>query len=123
MYKLFADTEIETDLETLEKRLQESIQGGHPELARMSGHIIFSGGKRIRPALGIMVYKAMGGKSVDNLIPISVALELIHTATLIHDDIIDSSSLRRVAPSVHKMFGREKALITGDFLFAKAYGM
>jgi geranylgeranyl pyrophosphate synthase len=123
VYKLLADTEIETDLETLEKRLQESIQGGHPELARMSGHIIFSGGKRLRPALGIMVYKALGGRAVDSLIPVSVALELIHTATLIHDDIIDSSSLRRGAPSVHQMFGKEKALITGDFLFAKAYGM
>jgi geranylgeranyl pyrophosphate synthase len=120
---MVSGTDIEKDLERLEEKLQESIQGGHPELARMSGHIIFSGGKRFRPALGLTVFKAMGGRSIESLIPVAVALELIHTATLIHDDIIDSSSLRRGAPSVHKMFGIEKAMVTGDFLFARAYGL
>ena len=96
MMSLFAGTDVEKDLERLEKRLQESIQGSHSELSRMSGHIIFSGGKRIRPAVGITVFKALGGKAIDSMIPVTVALELIHTATLIHDDIIDASTLRRV---------------------------
>ena len=123
MQDIFEGTEIQKDLVRLEGHLQEAIQGGHPELARMSGHIIFSGGKRLRPAVGLAIYRALGGRTAEALIPVTVAIELIHTATLIHDDIIDSSLMRRGAPSVHKMFGTNKALVTGDFLFAKAYGL
>lgn len=83
-------------------------------------HIIDAGGKRLRPYLVLKSCKLVGGKEED-AIPTAAALELLHTFTLIHDDIIDEDEKRRGLPTVHTQWGVPTAIVTGDFLFAKVY--
>ncbi|MCA9944948.1 MAG: polyprenyl synthetase family protein, partial [Anaerolineales bacterium] len=86
-------------------------------------HIINSGGKRVRPQLGILAYLAAGGQELQQAIPMSAAIEMVHTATLVHDDINDHSLTRRGQITVHARWGRTFALLAGDYLFAKVYEM
>jgi geranylgeranyl pyrophosphate synthase len=86
-------------------------------------HIIESGGKRLRPQLGILAYLAAGGQNVQHVIPMSAAIEMVHTATLVHDDINDHSLTRRGQITVHARWGRTFALLAGDYLFTKVYEM
>jgi geranylgeranyl pyrophosphate synthase len=123
MHEIIKGTDVERDLEKLEDILQEAIKSEEPELSRMSGHILFSGGRRIRPTVGIVVYKATWGRSVEEFLPVTAALELIHTANLIHEDLIYKAPTHRGAPSMHKMFGKNESIVTADFLYAKAFGL
>ncbi len=86
-------------------------------------HIIDAGGKRLRPRLLFHSFQAAGGRDLHDALPLGVAIELIHTATLVHDDINDHSALRRGRPTVNARWGRTIALLTGDFLFARAYAL
>ncbi len=81
------------------------------------------GGKRIRPILAITSFEATGGKDVDKILPIACGLELIHTYSLIHDDLpsMDNDDYRRGKASAHKEFGEAMAILSGDGLFAYAY--
>lgn len=92
-------------------------------LADASRHIIQSGGKRIRPQVAILSYLAAGGDDVERVADAAAALEMVHTATLVHDDINDHSMLRRGKASVHARWGRTFALLAGDYMFAKVYQM
>jgi len=114
-------TDIEKDLVRLEDILQGAIQDEEPLLSRMSGHILFSEGRRIRPAIGLTVYKACWGQNVAEVLPVTAALELVHTASLIHEDLIHKAPTHMGAPSLHRMFGKNEAIITADYLFAKAF--
>ena len=94
---------------------------GEPELLyRAARHIIGAGGKRLRPYLVLKSCKIVGGREED-AIPTAAALELLHTFTLIHDDIMDKDEKRRGAPTVHNQWGIPIAIVTGDLLFAKVY--
>jgi geranylgeranyl pyrophosphate synthase len=88
-----------------------------------SAHTIVAGGKRLRPRLALLAYLAAGGEDLAQVVPAAAALELVHTATLVHDDINDHSLTRRGAATVHARWGRTFALLTGDYLFAKVYEM
>jgi geranylgeranyl pyrophosphate synthase len=90
-------------------------------LQEASTHILGSGGKLIRPRVVLLAYLAAGGKAVQKAIPLAAAIELVHTATLVHDDINDHSPTRRGKIAVHAKFGRTFALLTGDYLFTKVY--
>ncbi|HWP59464.1 MAG TPA: polyprenyl synthetase family protein [Candidatus Acidoferrales bacterium] len=90
-------------------------------LTEISSHLIHSGGKRIRPVISLLAFKGCGGKKLADIIDIATALELIHTATLLHDDIIDGAEIRRGKESAFKRFGLKATLVTGDFLFIKAF--
>ncbi len=79
-----------------------------------------AGGKRLRPIIAMLACEAVGGKR-ENTIPFGVALEIIHTFTLVHDDMMDKDEIRRGMPSVHKKFGEATAILAGDALFAKAF--
>jgi len=83
-------------------------------------HIIDAGGKRLRPYLVLKSCKLVGGREED-AIPTAAAVELLHTFTLIHDDIIDEDEKRRGLPTVHTRWGVPTAIVTGDLLFAKVY--
>ncbi len=89
-------------------------------LYRAARHIIDAGGKRLRPYLVLKSCKLVGGREED-AIPTAAALELLHTFTLIHDDIIDEDEKRRGLPTVHAEWGMPTAIVTGDLLFAKVY--
>ena len=86
-----------------------------------SRHILDAGGKRIRPRLLLLTYLALGGRELELAAKPAAAIELMHTASVVHDDINDHGLLRRGAPSVNALWGRTFALLTGDFLFTAVY--
>lgn len=90
-------------------------------LADASRHILSAGGKRLRPRLVLLSYQAAGGHDLGQAVPLAAAVEVIHTATLVHDDINDHGTLRRGRETVNARWGRTFALLTGDFMFTKAY--
>jgi geranylgeranyl diphosphate synthase type I len=89
-------------------------------LYRAARHIIDAGGKRLRPFMVLKCCKLVGGRKED-AIPTAAALELLHTFTLIHDDIMDNDPKRRGVPTVHTQWGMPIAIVAGDLLFAKVY--
>ncbi len=90
-------------------------------LRQASRHILDAGGKRIRPRLLLLCYLAAGGRDLAAVAKPAAAVELMHTASVVHDDINDHGILRRGRPSVNALWGRTFALLTGDFLFTAVY--
>ncbi|GAI29418.1 unnamed protein product, partial [marine sediment metagenome] len=88
-------------------------------LSTLLEHSLQSNGKRIRPALTLLSGKFYD-YNLDYLLPMAAAVELMHTATLVHDDAIDNSLVRRSRPTINKLWGEEKAVLLGDYLFAEA---
>ncbi|RAP52693.1 MAG: serralysin [Methanosphaera sp. SHI613] len=109
-YSVDVDKEIEQALSTLEP----------DSLKDSSSHLIKAGGKKFRPALVVLSCQAVGGET-DKALKTAAALELIHTFSLIHDDIMDNDDTRRGMKAVHKVWGEPLAILAGDTLFAKAY--
>jgi geranylgeranyl pyrophosphate synthase len=113
--------QIERELVAIEEQLKAIVCSEVSLLQDASQHIIASGGKRIRPRLTMLAYLAAGGKDLSAVLPLAAAVELVHTATLVHDDINDHSQTRRGKITVHARWGRTFALLTGDYLFSKVY--
>lgn len=109
------------ELDLVEQNLTRSIRSSEHTLTDISSHLIHGGGKRIRPLVTVLAFKVFGGKRVDDIVDIATAIELIHTATLLHDDIIDGGEIRRGKDSAYKKFGLKATLVAGDFLFIKAF--
>src|SRR5258706_3182842 len=102
--------------------LLKSIVNSDVDVLREAGrHILEAGGKRVRPRLTLLAYEVVGGTDLNSVLPVAAAVELVHTATLVHDDINDHGSLRRGRPTVNATWGRTFALLTGDYLFSKVY--
>jgi len=108
-------------LVAVEEALVAAIDSEVPLLNDASRHILTSGGKHLRPHIAMLAYLAVGGEDLMEAVPMAAAVEMVHTATLVHDDINDHSLLRRGRPSVHARWGRTFALLTGDYMFAKVY--
>jgi len=100
-----------------------SREKGHSEVVDLSEHILMAGGKRIRPMLLMLCYDMLGGKNLDEVLPLATAYEIIHTATLIHDDINDNAKIRRGVKTIHEIENSVKAQITGDWLFVLGFGL
>ncbi len=115
------DFGIQKELKMVEARLHEMVRSPEKVLNEASLHVIDAGGKRLRPTVTILTYKALGGSDVKKAVEIAAGFELIHSATLIHDDINDGGSTRRGRETVYKKYGLHNAVVTGDFLFAKAF--
>ncbi len=113
--------QLEQGLTAVEETLQAVVKSDIQLLEDASLHIVTSGGKRVRPRVVILAYLAAGGQDVDSVIPMAAAVEMVHTATLVHDDINDHSLTRRGKVTVHARWGRTFALLTGDYLFTKVY--
>ena len=110
---------IQEDLVQVENSLK-SVGDVEPSwLAKMLNHTLKGSGKRIRPALTLLAGKFYR-YNLTNLLPMATAIELMHTATLVHDDAIDNSFVRRNRPTVNKLWGKDKAVLLGDYLFGKA---
>lgn len=114
---------IQDGLTAVENQLERIVYSDVDVLAEAGLHIIASGGKRLRPQLAILAYLAVGGQNIEEVIPLASAVEMVHTATLVHDDINDHSLTRRGQITVHAKWGRTFALLTGDYLFTKVYEM
>lgn len=91
----------------------------HPELQAALDHLIIAGGKRVRPALVLLTGNMLGADH-DRLITIAAAVEMLHTATLVHDDLIDGALLRRGNPTLNSHWSPAATVLTGDFIFARA---
>lgn len=91
----------------------------HPDLILALQHLLSSGGKRIRPAVALLTGNLLGGDP-DRLVTLGAAIELLHTATLVHDDLIDGSLLRRGITTLNAQWSPAATVLTGDFIFARA---
>ena len=111
--------DIQADLKIVENQLSEHVQSTSPMLTKASLHLLKAGGKRLRPAFALLAGKCCGA-SLEKLLPLAVALELIHMASLVHDDVVDNSLTRRGIPTVKAQWGDKVSLHTGDYLFAKS---
>jgi len=113
------------DTEALVKAVDETmLQATHSEvelLQNASHHIISAGGKRIRPQMLLLTYLGLGGDDLNHALPVAASIEMVHTASVVHDDINDHGVTRRGRASVNAKYGRTFALLTGDFLFTKVY--
>jgi geranylgeranyl pyrophosphate synthase len=115
------DFGIKKELQLVDDKLHEMVKSQEKVLTEASLHVIDAGGKRIRPIVTILAYKAFGGTDIKKIVDIAAGFELIHSATLVHDDINDGGSTRRGRETVYKKWGLHSAVVTGDFLFVKAF--
>jgi heptaprenyl diphosphate synthase len=112
---------IERDLRDLETGLLSVIRSDVGDATDICVHLAQAGGKRLRPALCFL--GAYGGNNKDQVMKVAIALEIIHMATLVHDDVIDQASTRRGVPTVNTLWGPHRAVLSGDFLFARAFSL
>ena len=115
------DIELKKRADFFNTQLEKFLEGGNPEsLYNAVRHLPLAGGKRLRPCFAFISCEAVKGDII-KVVPLAIALELIHNFTLIHDDIMDKSNLRRNLPTVHMKFGEATAINAGDLLFIKAF--
>ncbi len=112
--------QIEAELNELEQVLQQSIDSEVELATEVSSYIVNSGGKRIRPTLTVLIAKALNYQGQE-LINLASAIELLHTATLIHDDVVDQSEIRRGKKSIHNKWDNAHGVLVGDFVYSKAF--
>ncbi len=113
---------IRDEMAMVETRLREIPPGKHPMLSSAIQSLFNSGGKRVRPSLCLLTAKLFNA-DIDHAIYLSAAVEILHTATLVHDDLIDGATLRRGAPTLNSLWSSDIAVLTGDYLFARAASM
>lgn len=112
---------VEADLRLLSENLVQLVGKRHPILSLAAEHLFGSGGKRLRPAIVLLVSRAtMLGEITSRHRRLAEITEMIHTASLVHDDVVDESEMRRGVPTVHSLFGNGMAILAGDFLFGQA---
>jgi geranylgeranyl pyrophosphate synthase len=110
---------VQKGLQEVEVLLRSQSDGAHPDLGIALEHLLSSGGKRLRPTLGLLTAQMLGAPH-DKLITLAAAVELLHTATLVHDDLIDGALLRRGNPTLNARWSPPATVLTGDFIFARA---
>lgn len=113
---------ITGDLDRLQSVLAQELLADDPFIAELVEHVLQTRGKMVRPALVCLSAQASGGAG-DARLWIAAAVELIHVASLIHDDIIDAADVRRSLPTVNVQWGNQVAVLLGDYLFAKAFDL
>lgn len=112
---------LQEDIVLLEKRLQNDLSFNISLPEKIAKHTLQAGGKRLRPLLVMQSAKTIGGSNENQrFVKIGSSLELIHMATLIHDDVVDHASTRRGKPTASTLYGNTKSILTGDLLLAKA---
>jgi geranylgeranyl pyrophosphate synthase len=115
-------------LQEMDRRTAAQLVSREPRLQEWSSQALGAGGKRLRPLLLLASFEACGGpmlgaQAVSDALDAAVALELVHTASLVHDDIMDESRERRGKPSTYAAHGRDGAILVGDFLFTQAFAL
>jgi geranylgeranyl pyrophosphate synthase len=115
-------TPVQHDLDRLRSLMEQELASDDPFIAELVRHVLQTRGKMLRPALVCLSAQVSGGAG-DARLWIAAAVELIHIASLIHDDIIDDADLRRGEPTVNVQWGNQIAVLLGDYLFAKAFDL
>jgi octaprenyl-diphosphate synthase len=115
-------TLIADDMREVDAVIARRLDSGVPLVGEVSRYIISSGGKRLRPALLLLVSGALGFRG-DQRFNLAAVVEFIHTATLLHDDVVDESTLRRGRATANESFGNPASVLVGDFLYSRAFQM
>ena len=113
---------IAADMEAVDRVIRQRLDSGVALVGTVSQYIISAGGKRIRPALLLLMAGALGYKGTQHH-NLAAVIEFIHTATLLHDDVVDESTLRRGRPTANERFGNPASVLVGDFLYSRAFQM
>ena len=112
-------TPIQNHIHLVEERMREQSDGHHPDLYSALEHLLSSGGKRVRPAVALLT-GGMFGADPERLVTLGAAIELLHTATLVHDDLIDGALFRRGIATLNARWSPAATVLTGDYVFARA---
>ena len=113
---------IRDDLEKVDQEFRKNLRTNVPIISAIGEHLLLSGGKRFRPILLLLSAKLCGYEG-DQHITMATLVEFIHTATLLHDDVIDKAELRRGSASANSIWGNEASVLVGDFLFTKSFSI
>lgn len=113
---------IAGDMNTMDTVIARRLQSDVPLVAQVSQYIIAAGGKRLRPALVLLMAGALGYRGEQHF-NLAAVVEFIHTATLLHDDVVDESTLRRGRSTANEVFGNPASVLVGDFLYSRAFQM
>lgn len=112
---------LTADLADIDQRLHSVLAAEYPQLTSAAVYACSTGGKRVRPLLMAALCRALGASATGRIHSLAAAFQLIHTASLVHDDVIDHAELRRGRPSMPRAFGLPAAIMTGDYLFVRAF--
>lgn len=113
---------IQDDMTAVDALIQQRLQSDVALINQLGFYIINSGGKRLRPAIAILSAKACGYEG-DKHINLATIIEFIHTATLLHDDVVDNSDMRRGQETANSLWGNEASVLVGDFLYTRSFEM
>jgi octaprenyl-diphosphate synthase len=113
---------VDADLRSVDAVIRERLKSAVPLVDRVAEHIISGGGKRLRPLLVVLAARACGQRG-DAHVEAAAFIEFIHTATLLHDDVVDGSSLRRGRHTANEVFGNQASVLVGDFVYSRAFQM
>lgn len=113
---------LTTDLEQVERKMREPMHPEYPQLTAVLQSLLDSGGKRLRPALALLAGRYYPTDS-EKLVSLAASIEMLHTATLVHDDLIDGAMLRRGRTTVNARWNMGATVLTGDYVFARAAGL
>ncbi len=113
---------IGEDLINVELQFRKDLESDVPLIRKVGEYVLSSGGKRVRPALLLLAARLCGYQG-DKAVPLASVVEFIHTATLLHDDVVDSANLRRGLASANTLWGNEASVLVGDFLFSKSFSL
>lgn len=113
---------IGEDLKNVELQFKKDLQSNVPLIRKVAEYVVSSGGKRIRPALLLLAANLCGYRG-ERHVPLASVVEFIHTATLLHDDVVDNANLRRGIASANTLWGNEASVLVGDFLFSKSFSL
>ncbi len=116
--------EFSQEIKYIDDIIQEAANSSRPVLTEAVDDLISAGGKRVRPLLLVSAWKVNnGGNRKEKILPLAAAVEILHMATLVHDDLIDEADKRRGVPSAGSKFGTDRALFVGDYLLNRAYAL
>jgi octaprenyl-diphosphate synthase len=113
---------VQADLESVNAVIRERLKSSVPLVDQIAEHIISGGGKRLRPMLVVLCARACRAQG-DAHIEAAAFIEFVHTATLLHDDVVDGSSLRRGRDTANRVFGNQASVLVGDFVYSRAFQM
>jgi octaprenyl-diphosphate synthase len=113
---------VEADLRSVDAVIRARLKSAVPLVDQVAAHIISGGGKRLRPLLVVLCGRACGTRGEAH-VEAAAFIEFIHTATLLHDDVVDGSSLRRGRHTANKLFGNPASVLVGDFVYSRAFQM
>ena len=111
---------VGSDIEAVDAVIHSRMVSETPLIPALAAHLVDSGGKRLRPLITLAAAHQYGYRGVEHL-KLAAAVEFIHTATLLHDDVVDESNLRRGRPTANTVWGNKPSILVGDFLFSRAF--